>query len=58
MQKNILYVTNTLLIQAVEKLKEIIMSHFAQSMTTFLLYHLISTDTNWYVPVLPQSMKS
>jgi len=43
-KKNVLQGTNILLILALERLKEIIMSHFVQLMTPFLSYHLVSTD--------------
>lgn len=46
MQKNIPCGTNTLLMETLERLKEIVMSHFIQSMATLLLHHLISMNTN------------
>lgn len=47
MQKNTLpNEPNFFLVQALERLKEIIMSHFVQSIATLLLHHLISVHTN------------
>lgn len=55
MQKIILQGTNILFIQSLERLKGIIMSRFVQFMTPFLSHHPLSTDINWYLPVLPKS---